>query len=55
LNDNADVSRDKFRFLPIVQLVSLVYDFIWLFFLQDMEREAASEGGTESSVRAFSV
>ena len=55
LNDSGDVSRDTFRFLPIVQLLSIVYDVIWLFFLQDMEREAASEGGLETSVRAFSV
>jgi hypothetical protein len=37
-------------------LVSIVYDFIWLFGLQD-EKEGSekSEGGLEASVRSFSV
>ena len=33
LNDNDDINRDQFRFLPLLQLVSIVYDIIWLFFL----------------------
>ena len=55
LNDATDVSRDKFRFLPLLQLFSIVYDFVWLFKVQDMVNEGSEEGGLEASVRAFSV
>jgi hypothetical protein len=33
LNDTEEVNRDKFRMLPLVQLISIVYDIIWLFFV----------------------
>lgn len=33
LNDVSDINRDKFRGLPFLLLVSVLYDFIWLFFL----------------------
>ena len=55
LNDATDVSRDKFRFLPVLQLFSIVYDFVWLFKVQDMVNEGSEEGGLEAGVRAFSV
>mmetsp|Transcript_13101 Transcript_13101/g.22113 ORF Transcript_13101/g.22113 Transcript_13101/m.22113 type:complete len:98 (+) Transcript_13101:1401-1694(+) len=36
--------------------VSILYDFFWLFFLQEMEREgAAAEGGLEASVKSFAI
>jgi hypothetical protein len=56
LNDNDGINRDQFRYLPLLQLVSILYDFIWLFFLQDMERESEhDEGGLEAPVKSFSV
>jgi len=56
LNDNSQVRRDDFRYLPLIQLVSIAYDFVWLFFLQDMEREGAyQEGGIEVTVKSFAV
>lgn len=36
LSDNENVNRDKFRLLPLVLLISIIYDFIWLFFIQDL-------------------
>ena len=51
LNDNSDINRDKFRYLPIVMLISVVYDIIWLFLIQDRAHEGeVSEGGLESTV-----
>lgn len=48
LNENEDVSRDKFRFVPFLQFLSIIYDFFWLFFLQELEKEGATqEGGLE--------
>ena len=56
LNDNDSINRDQFRYLPLLQLVSIIYDAVWLFFLQDMERESEhDEGGLEQPVKSFSV
>ena len=41
--------------LPLLQLVSIVYDAVWLFLLQDMAKEGAQEGGLEASIKNFSV
>ena len=56
LSDTEQISRTKFRLLPLVLLLSIFYDFIWLFFLQDMSKEALiSEGGIEANVKMFSL
>lgn len=56
LSDNEDINRDKFRLLPLLQLFSIIYDFIWLFFIQNMVEEGEkTEKGLERSVKAFSV
>ena len=56
LNDTEDINRDKFRLLPLVQLISIVYDFVWLFFVQNLSREGASnEGGLELPVKLFAL
>ena len=42
--------------MPVLQFLSLCYDFFWLFFLQDMSNEGAhEEGGLESSVKGFAI
>ena len=33
LNDTSDINRDTFRYVPILMLVALIYDVIWLFLL----------------------
>jgi len=43
LNDNDDINRDKFRLLPLLQFMSIIYDFIWLFFIQNMVEEGENE------------
>ena len=56
LTDNDDINRDKFRLLPILQFISIIYDVIWLFFVQNMVQEGeAAEKGLERSVKAFSL
>jgi hypothetical protein len=56
LNDNDNISREKFRYLPLFQLVSIAYDAIWLFGIQDLFREgAAEEGGLEAQIKNFSI
>jgi len=56
LSDNDDINRDKFRLLPGLQFISIIYDFVWLFFVQDMVKEGeAEEKGLERSVKAFAV
>lgn len=56
LSDNEEINRDKFRLLPLLQLFSIIYDFIWLFFVQNMVEEGEkTEKGLERSVKAFSV
>ena len=56
LNDNDNINRDQFRYLPLLQLVSIIYDAVWLFVLQDMERESErEEGGLEQPVKSFSI
>ena len=54
--ETEDINRDKFRFLPILQFISIIYDFVWLFFLQEMVEEGEKEEkGLERSVKAFSI
>ena len=56
LTDNDNINRDKFRVLPILILISMTYDFVWLFFIQNMNKEGASqEGGLESPVKSFAI
>ena len=56
LSDSETISRDAFRALPLVLLVSIVYDFIWLFFIQGLVAEAEhQEGGLELPVKLFAL
>lgn len=56
LNDNDDINRDQFRFLPILLLISIAYDSLWLFYLQDDEQEGQiSEGGILLTIIEFSL
>ena len=31
LSENESVNRDHFRFIPVLMLLTIIYDFIWLF------------------------
>jgi hypothetical protein len=56
LNDSSDLNRNKFRYIPVMLLFSLVYDLIWLIWLNDREKEGkATEKGLESSIISFSL
>ena len=56
LTENDNINRDTFRFLPVLLFISMIYDFIWLFYVQDMERESRmQEGGLESPVKKFAI
>jgi hypothetical protein len=55
LTDNDNISRDKFRTLPLLILFSIVYDVIYLFFIQNMAKEGNAEGGLESPVKNFAL
>ena len=56
LNDTSGLNRNKFRALPVLLLFSLVYDFLWIFLLNDREKEGkATEKGLESSIISFSI
>lgn len=56
MSDSETVSRDQFRLLPFVLLLSIIYDFIWLIFIQDLANEGIREnGGKEASVKLFSL
>lgn len=56
LNDNDDLNRDHFRFLPILTLISIGYDAVWLFYIQDEEKESShEEGGLEEPIKSFSL
>ena len=56
LSESEDINRDKFRWLPVLQLISIIYDLVWLFFIQDMVAEGeGEEKGLERSVKAFSI
>ena len=48
LTDNENISRQKFRLLPLLILISIVYDFVWLFFIQNLEKEGSAEGNLEA-------
>ena len=45
LSDTESIDRDKFRLLPLLLLLSIVYDFFWLFFIQDLKGELSSSYG----------
>lgn len=56
LNDNDDINRDQFRFLPVLLLISIAYDALWLFYLQDDEKEGQiEEGGILLTIIEFSL
>lgn len=56
LNDTEDINRDKFRSLPLIILISIIYDAIWLFSIQNMQREGAqAEGGLEQPVKQLAI
>ena len=56
LSDTDNISRDRFRTLPFVLLISIFYDFIWLIFIQDMAKEGARDhGGLELPVKKFAL
>lgn len=56
LSDAENISRDKFRLLPIILLISIIYDFVWLMFIQDLAGEGRREdGGREATVKVFSL
>ena len=39
ISDTSDINRDKFRWLPLLQFVSILYDFFWLMFIQNYSKE----------------
>ena len=55
LNDLDGLDRDHFRWLPILQLISIGYDTTWLFIIQDLNNESLAENGLEGSVKRFSL
>ena len=56
LSESENINRDKFRILPLLLLLSIIYDFVWLFFIQDLKGEGQREhGGIENSVKKFSL
>ena len=56
LNDNDNIDRDMFRVVPFLQLCSIAFDIVWLFWLQQLEKEGAiEEGGAEAVVKSFSL
>ena len=56
LSEAENINRDKFRLLPLLLLLSIIYDFVWLFFIQDLKGEGQREhGGIENSVKKFSL
>lgn len=56
LNDNDDLNRDHFRFLPLLLLMSIGYDALWLFYIQNEEIESShDEGGLEEPIKSFSL
>lgn len=56
LSDADNINRDKFRLLPLILLISIIYDFVWLFFIQDLKGDGQHEhGGLELNVKIFSL
>lgn len=56
LNDTDNVDRDMFRWVPLLQLLSIAFDCLWLFWLQELAREGvSSEGQAEAPVKSFSL
>lgn len=51
LSENEFVNRDHFRYIPVLMLITIIYDCIWLFAIQDRAREgAATDGGIEANI-----
>ena len=56
LSDAENINRDQFRLLPLLLFISIIYDFLWLFFIQDLRGEGEREhGGIEKHVKIFSL
>lgn len=56
LQDSDNIDRTKFRMLPVAVFLSIIYDIIFLVFLQNIAMEAYRvEGGMESSVKMFAL
>lgn len=55
LNDLDGLDRDHFRWLPLLQVVSIGYDLAWLLILQDLDNESQLENGLEGSIKRFSL
>ena len=56
LNDTEGVNRNKFRMLPLLLLMSIVYDIFFLLILQNYSAESSKlEGGLEGNVKIFAL
>jgi|TARA_B110000285_G_C15092128_1_gene599699 hypothetical protein len=56
LSDSETISRDKFRRLPIILLISIIYDVVYLLFIQDLAGEGIrQDGGREAVVKKFAL
>ena len=56
LQENDNIDRTKFRLLPIALFISIIYDIVFLIFLQNIAIEAYRvEGGMEASVKMFAL
>jgi len=43
----SNINGKKFRLLPVAILLSMVYDYVWLFHIQQLDKEASAEGNME--------
>ena len=43
----SNINGKKFRLLPVAILLSMVYDYVWLFHIQQLDKEALAEGNME--------
>ena len=55
LNDTEGLDRNQFRLVPLLQLMSIIYDTVWLFFIQNYMNDTAEEGGLEASIKKISL
>jgi len=56
LNDTEGVNRNKFRMLPLLLLMSIVYDKFFLLILLNYSAEASKlEGGLEGTVQIIAL
>ena len=49
------VKRNHFRALPVLLLISMIYDAIYLFGVQEVQNEGRAEGNIEAPVKAFAI